>query len=101
MKRIDLHIHTVSAKEEHFEFDSNLLYEHVKEQKLDAIAVTNHNLLNLQNYANVKELLSPLDCIVFPGAEIDALGTHILIITDEMRMIWQLAAKVFRLRTIR
>lgn len=88
MKRIDLHIHTVGAqnKEETFEFDMDLLKAHVEEQRLDAIAITNHNLFDRQNYNLVKLELSTIGCIVFPGVELDAIGTHILIITDDLHV---------------
>ena len=85
MKKIDFHIHTLPSigKEEEFEFDLGLLEQHVANQKLDAIAITNHNFFNRDNYRRVKIELEKLSCKVFPGVELDVMGTHILLITDD------------------
>ncbi|MEG0374031.1 MAG: hypothetical protein RR672_00230 [Raoultibacter sp.] len=84
MIRADLHIHTVSTQWDHpFEFDCGALIEHVKSQRLDAIAITNHNCFDKENYSDVVvPSLTPYNCTVFPGVEVSALDTHILIIAD-------------------
>ena len=44
MKKVDLHIHTISTvKDRSFTFDINALEEYVQSQKIDVIAITNHN----------------------------------------------------------
>ena len=46
MKKVDLHIHTVATVSDHyFEFSMDTLQSYVECKELDAIAVTNHNLL--------------------------------------------------------
>lgn len=84
MIRVDFHIHTVSTQWDHpFEFNCDTLIEHVKGQKLNAVAITNHNCFDKQNYSEVVvPSLSPYNCAAFPGVEVSALGTHILIISD-------------------
>ncbi|MGQ1786903.1 MULTISPECIES: hypothetical protein [unclassified Saccharicrinis] len=45
MKKIDLHIHTVSTiSDSYFEFDILKLKEYVQKLSLDCIAITNHNV---------------------------------------------------------
>lgn len=84
MKRIDFHIHTVSTSYDHdFEFDMTELINHVKKYALDAIAITNHNTFCSTNYTAVTNALEEYNCIVFPGIEVSALGTHILVIGDK------------------
>lgn len=78
MKRIDFHLHTIpTEKDAHFDFDIRVLEEYVTELKLDAIAITNHNLFNLKQYTDI---CAELDINVFPGVEVDLEKGHILVI---------------------
>ena len=76
MKRIDFHIHTTpSINDSSFEFDFSVLKDYVMDLKLDAIAITNHNLFDLQQYTDV---CAKLDILVFPGVEVDLeKGTYL------------------------
>lgn len=80
MKKVDLHIHTISTITDHpFEFSEEKLLEYIKFAKLDCIAITNHNLFDLEQYNSIKTKIS---IPVFPGIEIDLEGGHLLLITD-------------------
>ena len=70
LKRIDLHIHTVRTvcDPQNFNFDLDILKEYVSKARLDAVAVTNHNLFDRENYDSVCDAL---DIPVFPGIEIN------------------------------
>ena len=58
MKRIDLHIHTIASPlDGDFTFSMDALIEHVGHNKLDAIAITNHNLFDARNYRDIREAL--------------------------------------------
>ena len=47
MKKIDLHIHTLSTiKDKPFDFDLNKLQEYISVSHLDVIAITNHNIFD-------------------------------------------------------
>lgn len=84
MIKVDLHIHTASSSlEEDFDFDSDLLRSHVSENKLDVIAVTNHNQFDRENYNEVVSALSETECVVLPGIELSAAKTHFIIVCDE------------------
>lgn len=84
MIKVDLHIHTVSSSlEEDFDFDGDLLRSHVSDNKLDAIAVTNHNRFDRENYDEVVSVLSGTGCVVLPGVELSAAKTHFIIVCDE------------------
>lgn len=82
MIKADLHIHTLSTPwDEPFEFDLEQLRQHVVENRLDAIAITNHNTFDKEQYDAIARELSGC-CTVYPGVEISALNAHILVIVD-------------------
>lgn len=82
MKKIDLHIHTISVdgKDSKFEFNFEKLQEYVDKLSLDAIAITNHNLFDLDQFKQIESSLQ--NAIVFPGIEIDFEDGHLLLIKD-------------------
>lgn len=78
MIRIDFHIHTVPAQhEDQFEFDIGTLCSYVEERNLDAIAITNHNLFDLEQFRTIE---LTVDCRVFAGIELDVEGGQLLMI---------------------
>lgn len=78
MKKIDLHIHTVPTfSDSHFKFSLDAFKKYVDEAKLDAVAVTNHDMFDV---AQFKEIQKYLGIIVFPGIEINVEEGHVLII---------------------
>lgn len=80
MKKIDLHIHTVKTDSDSpFNFSMDTLKRYVTEVKLDAIAITNHNLFDRVQFEQIK---SELAIPVFPGIEIDVAKGHLLLISD-------------------
>lgn len=80
MKKIDLHIHTVSTVfDAPFTFVLSALERYVSEAALDAIALTNHNIFNRAQFA---EITASLDTAVFPGIEVTLDCGHLLIIAD-------------------
>lgn len=80
MKKIDLHTHTISTvSDSDFEFDMEKMKGYVDQLEIDAIAITNHNLFDYEQYFEIREALS---IVVFPGIEIDLDGGHLLVIAD-------------------
>lgn len=80
MKKIDFHTHTVSTfSDSDFDFDISKVSEYVDKLKIDALAITNHNMFDLKQYYEIKNSLT---IPVFPGIEIDLESGHLLIITD-------------------
>ena len=80
MKKIDLHMHTVpTISDAHFDFSLEKLEEYVKTAELDAIAITNHDVFDL---AQFREIDKALDCVVFPGIELNLAKGHILLISE-------------------
>ncbi len=80
MKKVDLHIHTVpSIKDANFTFDIDKMRLYVQTLKLDAIAITNHNLFDKNQFDEIK---NELNITVFPGVEVDLENGHIIIIAD-------------------
>jgi len=84
MKKIDLHIHTVAAphgKDVEFDFDVTKFSEYVNVEDLDVVAVTNHNLFDLEQF---NEIVAELEGTkVFPGIEIDYEDGHLLLIAED------------------
>lgn len=82
MKRIDLHIHTLSSPlDDEFEFSKETLRQHVERNALSAIAITNHNLFDFDNYKEVCSVF-PEGVCVLPGIEVSVKGFHVLVIAS-------------------
>jgi len=80
LKKIDLHIHTVpTISDAHFTFSLAKLSEYVNSAELDAIAITNHDFFDFGQFS---EIAKELNCVVFPGIEINLDKGHILVISD-------------------
>ena len=80
MKKIDLHIHTVaSINDSDFNFSLDILKKYVETLKIDFIAITNHNLFDLEQFNIISKALK---IAVFPGIEIDLEKGHLLLIAD-------------------
>lgn len=82
VKKIDFHIHTVATKKDYtFSYSSSWMKEYVKRANLDAIAVTNHDFFDVDNFNKVKEDLSNIQ--VFPGIELSLEEGHVNIVFPE------------------
>ncbi len=80
MKKIDLHIHTVSTfNDKNFSFDLENLKKYVSEAGLDAIAITNHDVFDGIQFRTIDETI---EVVVFPGIEVNIDCGHVLIISD-------------------
>lgn len=85
MKKIDLHIHTVATESDskEFKFDFSVLKQYVEDAGLSAIAITNHNYFDVEQYDSIAQ---ELDIAVFPGVEINVSTPgsycHVLVIAD-------------------
>ena len=81
MKKIDLHIHTIATeKDSNFIFDMEKMLLYVDISKLDAIAITNHNVFDKEQFYEIKE---KLNITVLPGVEVDIENAHMIVISDE------------------
>ncbi len=81
MKKCDLHIHTIATNSDSpFEFSLNVLKDYVQKMSIDVIAITNHNLFDMEDYLAIKAALNPV--VVLPGIEVNLEGGHILVITN-------------------
>lgn len=82
MKKVDLLIHTISTcKDRNFVFDMEVLKDYVRTQRLDVIAITNHNVFDRAQYERIVAELP--NTVVCPGIEIDIDGGHALFIADK------------------
>jgi ABC-type phosphate transport system ATPase subunit len=80
LKKIDLHIHTIPTfRDADFIFSLAKLREYVISAELDAIAITNHDMFDMSQF---NEITADLDCMVFPGIEINLERGHILLIAE-------------------
>ena len=78
MKKIDLHIHTVpTISDSVFTFSMEQFKRYVDQAGLDAIAITNHDLFDGDQFRLIQQTL---DVVVFPGIEINVEQGHVLII---------------------
>lgn len=80
MKKIDLHIHTIATtSDSDFTFCMDTLKRYVTEANLDAIAITNHDMFDAEQFRGINE---SLPIAVFPGIEINLDNGHILLMSD-------------------
>ncbi|TWT11318.1 AAA family ATPase [Streptococcus sp. sy004] len=78
-RKIDFHIHTVSSiKDSKFVFSLEWLKKYVETTKLDAIAITNHDLFDKENFEEIKEALEGI--MVYPGIELTLDVGHVNIV---------------------
>lgn len=79
---MDLHVHTIpTIHDSDFLFDLSILKKYVEQMHIDAIAITNHNIFDLDQY---KSIVAQLSVVVFPGIEIN-VGVncgHMLLIAE-------------------
>lgn len=82
VRKIDFHIHTVSSEKDYdFRYSSHWIKNYIREADLDAIAITNHDLFDSDNYDRVKQDLP--NTAVFPGIELSLEEGHVNIIFSE------------------
>jgi Fe-S cluster assembly ATPase SufC len=85
LKKIDLHIHTVPSLSDYdFEFSLTNLKEYVAKLEIDCIAITNHNLFDLEQF---KLICIDLNIKVLPGIEINLEKGHILLISENTELV--------------
>ena len=78
MKKIDLHIHTVSTiSDRAFTFSLDAFKRYVTDAKLDAVADTNHDIFDGVQF---RQIQNELTATVFPGIEINVDSGHLLVI---------------------
>ena len=84
VKKIDFHIHTWPNPylETSFSFDIDVLKTYISKNSFDAIALTNHNRFDREQFLSIARDCSQLNCVIFPGIEISLEGGHILVIGD-------------------
>lgn len=84
MKKIDLHIHTVSSYcDRPFTFELATFTRYVREARLDAVAVTNHDQFDGSQFRKIQ---AALDIPVLPGIEINVDRGHLLVIADPTQL---------------
>jgi ABC-type dipeptide/oligopeptide/nickel transport system ATPase subunit len=80
LKKIDLHIHTVrTISDRPFTFSLDSLKRYVADARLDAIAVTNHDVFDAHQYHVIQNALA---ITAFPGIEVNVEKGHVLVIAD-------------------
>lgn len=80
VKKIDLHIHTVpTISDRAFTFSLETFKRYVAEARLNAVAVTNHDVFDADQFKTIQQALS---IVVFPGIEVNVDKGHVLIIAS-------------------
>ncbi len=88
MKRLDLHIHTISTiSDSQFSFSIEDLKRYIIDNSIHGIAITNHNCFDMVQYQTIQKELQSI-CVVLPGIEINLAANgnkkfgHMLCIAD-------------------
>lgn len=80
--KIDLHIHTIKNElldDQTFEPDVFKIKKYVEVCSLEAIAITNHNIFDKEQFLEIQKVLAGM-CLVLPGVEVSLSAGHILVI---------------------
>lgn len=88
MKKIDLHVHTTLTSLDgkgSFTFDVDVLEKYIKDLSIDAIAITNHNMFDMNQYNSIVSKIS--SSTIFPGIEVSLDTGHILVIAPVEKLI--------------
>lgn len=97
MKKIDLHIHTIPTISDYdFDFSLENLKSYVEKLEINGIAITNHNLFDLDQF---NLIVAELSITVFPGIEIDLEKGHLLLIAENTELD-DFAAKCARVQLL-
>lgn len=82
-KAVDFHIHTLRtlSDNKNLDFDKERLKHYVSRLALKAIAITNHNLFDKDQFEEITDYLSTESVVIFPGIEVDLENAHILVIS--------------------
>ena len=103
MRKIDFHIHTKPdvLKDNKFEFSIDWLKEYVKRSELNAIAITNHNLFDIDQFDEIIRDMQDI-CTVFPGMELSLENFHVQVIynNDDLHK-WELSKASQRLKELK
>lgn len=76
VQKIDFHLHTIaSIKDSDFIFSLDWLRNYVGEMELDAIAITNHDLFDKENFEEITVALDKVK--VYPGIELTLDVGHV------------------------
>ena len=79
VQKIDFHLHTIaSIKDSDFIFSLDWLRNYVGEMELDAIAITNHDLFDKENFEEITVALDKVK--VYPGIELTLDVGHVNIV---------------------
>ena len=79
VQKIDFHLHTIaSIKDSDFIFSLDWLRNYVEEMELDAIAITNHDLFDKENFEEITVALDKVK--VYPGIELALDVGHVNIV---------------------
>ena len=73
-----------TVSDQYFEYNQTILEKYIAELSLDAIAITNHNTFDKEQYDKICEAVN---IPVFPGIEIDIEKGHLLVITTKLDLI--------------
>ncbi|WP_099044455.1 hypothetical protein [Leuconostoc citreum] len=84
--RIDFHLHTIADKHKDTEFtySESWLKKYIQKCHMDAIAITNHNLFDKDQFENITATENlPGNLEIYPGMELSLLTGHVLVVYDK------------------
>lgn len=84
--KIDFHVHTKQdvMKDSMFTYSQKWLSDYVRISHLNAIAITNHNLFDIEQFTEIKQFIEMNENVkVYPGIELSILTGHMLLIYND------------------
>lgn len=81
--KVDFHTHTSDDPKDYIDFDARQLIDRAAEEGLDALAITNHDLVSfdpeLERYAEARGIL------LMPGVELTLSNKHVVVVNPGFR----------------
>ncbi len=83
MLKVDFHTHTADDPQDYISFSAETLIEQAAHLGIDAIAITNHDVVTFSR--TLEERAAKLGVLLIPGIELTLSNKHVLVINPDFR----------------
>mgnify|MGYP005853111295 CR=1 FL=1 len=81
MLKVDFHAHTRDDPKDYIDFSAEQLIDRAAERGLDALAITNHNVVTFDS--RLKDYAARRHLLLIPGIELTLSNRHVVVINPE------------------
>jgi len=81
--KVDFHTHTCDDPKDYIDFSAEELIDRAAERGLDALAITNHDVITLRR--DLEDYAAGLDVLLIPGVELTLSNKHVVVLNPDSR----------------